>query len=242
MASEQISSGRHHKLKRFYYFGQLGSAFGLRDRSQSQAVPIASRALLTVTSTRPTVGLAASSDRLRGTHVLTRILIFLALLSGASKLHAQAEATATRAGDLQIGGGFSSAASDYSLSRFNGGSAYVDFDFTHRFGVEGAFRFVQAGGNSTIYEKTYEIGGRYYRTYNKFAPYVRVSYGRGVFNYPNNAANLAYNLVAVGAGVDYKVLPYLNVRGDFEYQDWFGFPPGGLTPSMFTIGAAYHFR
>jgi hypothetical protein len=242
MASELISSGRHHKLKRHNHFGRFGSALGLIG-SSLEAVHIPSRTLLNFTPTRPTVGLASSFDRLRGTYVLTRILIFLGLLlGGASMLHAQAEPTASRVGDLQIGGGYSSAASDYSLSRFNGGSAYVDFDFTHRLGVEGKFAFVKAGGTSDIYEKTYEIGGRYHRTYGKWAPYARIMYGRGVFNYPDNAANLAYNMFAAGAGVDYKIRPYLNVRGDFEYQDWTGFPPTGLTPSMFTIGAAYHFR
>jgi len=49
-------------------------------------------------------------------------------------------------------------------------------------------------------------------------------------------------MVAGGVGVDYKALPYLYVRGDFEYQKWFGFTPKGLTPSLLTIGVAYHFR
>ena len=49
-------------------------------------------------------------------------------------------------------------------------------------------------------------------------------------------------LETAGAGVDYKALPYLYVRGDFEYQDWFSFPPSGLSPSLLTVGVAYHFR
>ncbi len=66
-------------------------------------------------------------------HVLTRIIIFLSLLGTASMAFAQAESTASRAGDLKVGGGFSSAASDYG-SRFNGGAAYFDFDFHSNFG------------------------------------------------------------------------------------------------------------
>jgi opacity protein-like surface antigen len=48
-------------------------------------------------------------------------------------------------------------------------------------------------------------------------------------------------MFAGGAGLDYRVLPYLNVRAEFEYQKWMSFPPNGLTPSVITIGAAYHF-
>jgi hypothetical protein len=157
-------------------------------------------------------------------------------------LHAQAEATASRLGDLKIGGGFSSANSDY-YKRFNGGSAYVNFDFLPHIGVEGEFHFVS--GTNGIYEKTYEGGGRYYRTYKKFVPFAKVMYGRGVFNYPPLAdgfrPNLAYNLVAGGIGTDYRMKPWLYVRADWEYQDWFGFQNSSLSPSILTIGASYRF-
>ena len=67
--------------------------------------------------------------------------------------------------------------------------------------------------------------------------------GRGVFNYPAYYhANLAYNMYAPGAGVDVRIKSYLNVRGDFEYQQWPSFPPNGLSPAVLSIGAAYHFR
>jgi opacity protein-like surface antigen len=70
-------------------------------------------------------------------------------------------------------------------------------------------------------------------------------YGRGVFNSTyrgQTTANIAYNMLAFGGGLDYRVLPYLNIRGDYEYQRWFGFPPNGLTPSVVTVGVAYRFR
>ena len=175
--------------------------------------------------------------------MLTRIIIFLSLLGTASMVHAQAESTASRAGDLKVGGGFSTANSDYG-SRFNGGAAYFDFDFHSNFGVTGEFHFVK--GPNDIYEKTYEVGGRYFRTYGKFVPFAKVMYGRGVFNFPpladNFHANLAYNLAAVGIGTDYKVKPWLYVRGEWEYQTWFGFVNSSLSPSILTVGAAYRFR
>ena len=74
--------------------------------------------------------------------------------------------------------------------------------------------------------------------------------GRGVFNFPLPAnapagsqhPNLAYNILAAGIGADYSILPYLNGRIEFEYQDWPGFPPNGLQPGVVTIGVAYHFK
>ena len=60
----------------------------------------------------------------------------------SSILHAQSEPTASRLGDLKIGGGFSTANSDYG-GRYNGGAAYVDFDFLPHLGVEGEFHFVK---------------------------------------------------------------------------------------------------
>ena len=176
-------------------------------------------------------------------YVLKRVIIFIGLLWTAPILHAQSEPTATRLGDLRIGGGFSSADSDY-YHRFNGAVAYADFDFLPHIGVEGEFHFVS--GTNDLYEKTYEAGGRYYRVYRNFVPYAKVMYGRGVFNYPplgdGFRANLAYNLVAGGIGVDYKVKPWLMVRGDWEYQNWIGFQNSSLSPSILSVGAAYRFR
>ena len=163
----------------------------------------------------------------------------------APMLHAQALPAGSRLGSLKIGGGFSVANSDY-YHQFYGGAGYFNFDFLPHIGVEGEFHFVKGGGAANLYEKTYEIGGRYFRTYGKFVPYAKVMYGRGVFNFPplpdGFRPNLAYNLMAGGVGVDYKMKRYLYVRGDWEYQNWFGFQNSSLTPSILTVGAAYHFR
>ena len=183
------------------------------------------------------------STRFKGIYMLIRAIAFICLLGAASVLHAQSEPTASRLGNLKVGGGFSTANSDYG-GRYNGGAAYINFDFLPHLGVEGEFHFVKDSSN--LYEKTYEVGGRYFRTYGKFVPYGKVMYGRGVFNFPPLAngfrANLAYNLIAGGIGVDYKVKPYLYVRADGEYQSWFGFQHSSLSPSILTIGAAYRFK
>lgn len=174
--------------------------------------------------------------------MVTRVLIFIGLLGAASVLHAQATPTASRWGDLQIGAGFSDANSDAQPERYKGFAIYSDFDFRRHLGVEAEFHLVKDPTPNNRYEKTYEIGGRYFLTYGRFVPYGKIMVGRGVFNYANNVANLAYNMLAGGVGLDYKIKPYLNARGDFEYQHWSGFPPHGLTPTVITVGVAYHFK
>ncbi|QNI36294.1 porin family protein [Edaphobacter albus] len=164
--------------------------------------------------------------------------------TSATTLHAQARPTATRPASLQVGVGWSNANTDYLPQRVNGTTLYVDYDFYHHLGVEGEFRYLK-DGQSNIYEKTYEIGPRYSRTYHeRYSPYVKALYGRGVFNFTyrgQTLANLAYNMMAVGGGLDYTLVRHINLRGEYEYQHWFGFPDHGLTPSMVTIGAAYRF-
>jgi opacity protein-like surface antigen len=177
---------------------------------------------------------------------LITALCFIAF--SVSFLQAQAKHTASRAGDFQIGVDFAGVKSDYFNSLIKGFGLYTTFDFTNHFGAE--FEINQAhdngddhsfGKNDGVYERTYELGGRYFRTYGPVSPYVKLMYGRGVFNFPNSVANLAYNIFTGGIGLDVKVRPYLNVRANYEYQDWHSFPPNGLSPQMFTVGVAYHF-
>jgi len=177
-------------------------------------------------------------------------LICLAGLTCAS-LHGQATATASRVGDLQIGAMFNLADTDYRPNYFKGYGFYSTYDFKFHFGIEGEFHQINdPDAIEGIYERTYEIGPRYVLHYGRFAPYAKVMYGRGVFNYPpilgdpksGPAANLAYNIFAIGGGLDYYVLPRINVRAEYEYQQWLSFPPNGLTPKIFSVGAAYRFH
>lgn len=186
--------------------------------------------------------------------MLAKTLMFIGLLSGTSMLLAQASSTASRKGDLQIGGGYASADSDYLPVRYTGETAYVDFNFRQRLGVEGEFNFVKDSVSGS-YEKTYEIGPRYSRTYNRFTPYAKILVGRGVYNYmqpiqltPSSAttyflaANLAYNMLSGGLGADYRVTGRINARVGWEYQRWLNFQDSSLSPSILMIGAAYHFQ
>jgi hypothetical protein len=156
-------------------------------------------------------------------------------------LQGQARPTARRTADLQVGIGYTSANSDYVPNRLNGGAVYATLDVTSHLGGEFVIHQANSGTGDKVYERTYELGARYFRTYGRFKPYVKGMYGRGVFNFPYNSANLAYNIFTGGGGADVAILPFLNVRADYEFQDWRGFPPRGLNPQVLTFGVAYHF-
>jgi hypothetical protein len=174
---------------------------------------------------------------------LKRFYLLLTLLACTSaSAFGQARPTASRIGDLQIGGGYTNAQPNYLTNRISGFAFYADFDFRPHWGAEVDFHQISDRTGTQVYERTYEFGGRYIiHHYGRFTPYVKGLYGRGVYNFSQSQANLAYNMVVGGAGIDAVVTRRINVRGDFEYQHWMGFQFSGLNPELITIGAAYHF-
>jgi len=179
--------------------------------------------------------------------LLTRLVLAFCLVGSAlPALHAQATPTASRRFDLQAGVGFVLDNSDYDPQKLKGFAFYATLDLSNHWGGEIAFHQASSSAGDGIYERTYELGPRYVRHYGRFSPYVKGIYGRGVFNFPiypgtTQHPNLAYNMFAGGAGVDVRILRFLNARIDYEYQDWMSFPPTGLTPQVITFGVAYHF-
>jgi opacity protein-like surface antigen len=176
------------------------------------------------------------------------MVICLAGLS-STRLHGQAEATASRAGDLQIGTMFNLANSDYRPAYFKGFGFYSTYDFRYHVGIEGEFH--QANDQNTtegIYERTYEIGPRFVLHYGRFAPYTRVMYVFSPTRRPyseilkSGPSQIWPTTYSLSTGVDYHVVPALNVTAEYEYQQWLSFPPNGLTPRIFSFGAAYRFH
>lgn len=108
-------------------------------------------------------------------------------------------------------------------------------------GAEFMFHQLNSPGTDPIYERTYELGPRYVWHFHGVEPFLKASYGRGVFNFPNGSANLAYNQVNLAAGADIRVQRHVYARAEFEAQRWLDFPPHGLTPRVVTFGAAYRF-
>lgn len=158
--------------------------------------------------------------------------------------HGQSLPTASRVGDLQVGGGFVFAHSGYNFTPITliGGAGYATFDWRPHWGIEGAFHQSRATQDTTVYERTYEAGPRIFLTRGAVSPYAKVFYGRGVYNFHDSLANVAYNMYTYGGGADFRVKGWLNVRADYELQNWMGFPLGTLHPSVVTIGLAYHFN
>jgi opacity protein-like surface antigen len=195
-----------------------------------------------------------SADGQRDVLAISRALLLLCLVSfTGTRLQAQAIPTASASGDLQIGAMFNIGNSDYRPQKFKGYGFYTTFDFRYHLGIEGEFHQLNdPDATDGVYERTYEIGPRYVLRHGRYNPYAKLLYGRGVFNYPfledavthqsTHTANLAYNIGAIGAGLDYRVVPGMNVRVDYEYQRWISFPPNGLSPWVVGIGAAYRFH
>ena len=174
--------------------------------------------------------------------MLKKALILVSLIVAPAMLHGQARPSATRAGDLQVGGGYSIVSPDFGTNHLGGIMGYADFDFRPTIGIEAEVRFANMNARVDVTEKTYLIGPRYIFYYHKFNPYAKILVGRGVFNFPLNTANLAYNMVAFGGGIDYRVKRHINIRViDVESQHWFSFQKSSLTPLAYSAGVAYHF-
>jgi opacity protein-like surface antigen len=158
--------------------------------------------------------------------------------------YAQSEPTATRGGDLQLGVGFVFADSNFNSDPIHlvGGAFYTTFDKRPHWGGEFNFHQSESTSDSTVYERTYEIGPRIFLARGPLIPYAKVLYGRGVYNFSHNVANVAYNMYTFGGGADLRLSRSINLRADYEYQTWVGFPIQNLHPSVITIGVAYHFH
>jgi hypothetical protein len=146
-----------------------------------------------------------------------------ALVLYSQALYSQALPTASRAGDAQIGIGYTLGRPDYIPQTFQGFAAYGDFDFRPHFGVEAEFHQINHASGYQSFERTYEIGGRYLRTYGPLVPYVKAMIGRGDFDYPYGETELGYTMYAGGAGTDIKLGQHLRVRAEYEFQKWTSF-------------------
>jgi len=182
--------------------------------------------------------------RLLGNSAISAAIVLGLICLGPSFASAQSMPTADRVGDLQIGGSVAYARSGYNFTPIHliGEGLYTTFDWKTHLGAEFNFHNTTASPDSTVYERTYEIGPRVYLTRGRFVPYAKVMYGRGVYNFHNSVANVAYNMYTFGGGADFRILRQLNVRADYEYQNWMSFPLGTLHPSVIMVGVAYHFH
>jgi hypothetical protein len=164
----------------------------------------------------------------------------------ADRCNAQAVPTASRAGIAQLGAGWSFAKPDYGPQRIQGATVYGSFDFTRHWGIAGDVHLNSFITPSDIGEDSYLLGPRYVFRHNRFTPYAKAQLGLGRFHYVYDTTphtTYTYKIYGLGGGLDYQATNHINVRAiDFEYQKWPGFPTSGLTPLVFSFGAAYAFR
>lgn len=179
------------------------------------------------------------------------IYLITGLLLCAGLLRAQAKPGARRFLDLQVGGIFQRASPDYGQAPLRGLGLYSTVDWQRHLGVEVSLHALLDGDSQRkIRMRTFEVGPRYAFHFGPWSPYGKLLYGRGDFRFPpvagyrqsGPAAQLAYNFWAIGGGLDYALRPSINLRFDYEHQQWGGFPPHGLSPQTFGFGVAYHFR
>jgi hypothetical protein len=172
---------------------------------------------------------------------------FAGVLCLSSMGHAQAMPTATAHGNLQAGGGLSLGMPDYGERNIGGATAFADFDFTPHIGVEADIHYVALVTPSDLAENSYEIGPRYVYRRGRFAPYGKVLIGLGSLVIQESQDNPGkydgtYFMYSFGGGLDIQVSKHIIVRAiDAEVQRWPGLG-NGLTPYVFTVGAAYRFR
>ena len=176
-------------------------------------------------------------------YVFKRILIIANLFAALSWLHAQAVPTASRAGIAQFGAGWSVAAPDYGPSHIQGLTLYGTYDFTRHWGIEGDIHHISSVTPSDVGEDSYLLGPRFVLPYGRFRPYTKALLGLARFKYANLGATYTYKVYSFGGGLDIFASRHINVRAvDFEFQQWPGFPPNGLSPMVWSFGAAYSFR
>jgi len=107
----------------------------------------------------------------------------LVLLGGASILYGQAIPTASRAGDAQIGVGYSLAGQTTSR-RTSRVSPLTPTSPRPHFGVEAEFHQIDNTAGYQSFQRTYEFGGRYLRSYGPLVTLHQAMIGHGQFEYP----------------------------------------------------------
>jgi opacity protein-like surface antigen len=186
---------------------------------------------------------------MKKTCLLSLAVSLVTLLPGT--LHAQATAAATRGGIVQAGAAYTFSNEDqYPGKHLQGMTLYGTFDLNNHLGVEGDVHLASVFKSYFQYKETsYDAGLRWTQHYRKFNPYAKALVGFG-HSSAINAQQIvggstpgSYFLYGLGGGLDYNLTDKINIRVvDFEYQRWPNFPPHGLTPPLFSFGAAYRIR
>lgn len=152
---------------------------------------------------------------------------------------------------LSAGAEYSNFRPDYGPNRLGGIGVFVDADrlFLRNLGVEGEARWLHFNQYLGETQAHYLLGPRYRLIrYHGLSAYGKLLLGGGFITYPNKIGSGSYFAYVPGGTVEYRLARHWIVRGDYEYQFWpsapgivftYPRPSNGLTPSGFSVGAAY---
>jgi opacity protein-like surface antigen len=160
---------------------------------------------------------------------------------------AQAMPTASPLGVLQLGAGYTYAHASYDPGSIEGVTAFADFDFSPRWGVEADFHYIALLTPTDIAENSVVAGPRCVFRRERFAPYARAFAGAGdivVENFKDNVGKSSgrFFVLGLGGGLDIAVTPHIVFRViDLEYQRWPNVG-SGISPVVVTTGFAYRFH
>ena len=177
------------------------------------------------------------------------LLLAVALLVAVA-CSARAQSPESAVGDwssLAVGGSFNASRIQYGQRWLLGGTAFVDANFTWRYGIEGETNWETMRQFEQIHATTYLIGPRFQLAgmgqNAQWRPYAKFLAGDGYFNFPYHYAWGNYFVMAPGAGMDYRVNSRIRLRlVDVEYQYWPGFTYGSMTNLNVSAGVRYRIR
>jgi len=181
-----------------------------------------------------------------------KALIWMVVIAGLVTAAAGARAQSPEAavGDwssLSVGGSFNASRIQYGQHWLYGGTAFVDANFTWRYGIEGETNWEVLHQFEQIHATTYMAGPRLQLAgmgqNAQWRPYVKFLAGDGYFNFPYHYAWGNYFVMAPGGGMDYRVNSRIRLRlFDAEYQYWPGFTYGSMTNLSVSAGVRYRIR
>jgi hypothetical protein len=179
-------------------------------------------------------------------HCLSALALTLA--AGLVTPHLSAQAIATATGKtLAVGLAYQNIDPDYGPYRASGMQIFANYDFSRYVGITAEANLQTAFSNVVFLEHTYLFGAR-----GEYRKHRYMLYGKGLIGdgtASNNTSNPgllnapgSYPVLAYGGGLDIRLPDHITVRAiDYEDQRWLAYHPNGLTPHMFSFGAAYRF-
>jgi hypothetical protein len=178
---------------------------------------------------------------------LSKIGLLICALAAPAIAGAQALPTATAKGSLQVGFGATYASPDYGPLSIKGVTVFGNFDIGLHVGVEADFHYVSLITPTDIGQNTILAGPRIILPYHRFKVYGKVMGGYGDLVIQELQDNIGhpggwYFVYAGGGGIEYQATSRITIRAiDIEAQKWPNYG-NGLSPIVYTVGAAYHFR